>query len=1000
MANTEDILAELDGLLGNTSEPVTGISTTPTSSSNIGSDLLGNLDAEYAGIKRFEPTTSDIISEAMPTWETTKTVGLDTLSGLGSALKKTAKGIQYGASYLGDPYYGAAYRYGVKLEEEQAKKEAAKIDEDKRVALNMTPEQYVAYKKAETNKSYRHLGGTLSGALAGGWAGAEAGLPFALNTYGLSVPAGAIIGAFLGGGTGEVATQAAEEYAGWSPKTTAIEKARMFREAGTGAAIGEALPFGIKAGTKGTVRAIQTGRKILGPKTLEEALGTIQPAIEPAMPAAQVRSDYAQAARKTQTAGMRTTGEILNTPEALNLEQAIGLDPYKSEAYNIRLADNTKKSQEFLIGDLQKNLAKESETAMETPKLNAKGEKIPETALDHLEMGDVSHGTIGEEMGAAFNDAAKKSANELKPLYKQIEHVDTSFRSIKIPINKALEEYYPKVEGKTLKSGVITTEFSGLPSKLKSVVDDITNTRSASTSDLNKWQSQLRSMGESFARAGDDTAAAAAGKVRDELIKKIESTTAGEKWTGARGAAKERANLIENHELGKALAKENLNGETIFKKVTANESNAKNFIAIVGKDHPVVRSAKAYAYKTIEGLDTAAKKAAWIESNQKWLKHFMSENEMKALNELTDIGRGAARKSEVLNAAGGSATARRTAAAKYGLGKILERGEDTSSRIGKAAAAEKRNIARALSIGGAAIGGGLAYALGGNSINAGIGGLLGGIAAAKGKGAIARRIAAGTDLLHEAAYQIAMHPKVAGWTAPQLAKALAAKQAGQLKTAGLVGEVTGRMAQAGVYGGKLTPKKVEAVKQISSAIATPVHEKAASALEQLDKMLGGSTPTVVPTKPATPKIVGLKRVNVSETDADKHLAGKPAIIRAMAQAESANNDKAVSPKGARGRMQLMPGTAAEMGADINNPISNIDAGEAYYNKQLSKYKDERIALMAYNWGPARVEQVKKRLAKSGMDLTWENIKKHITIPTETSTYITRVLNNKKKLARG
>ena len=84
---------------------------------------------------------------------------------------------------------------------------------------------------------------------------------------------------------------------------------------------------------------------------------------------------------------------------------------------------------------------------------------------------------------------------------------------------------------------------------------------------------------------------------------------------------------------------------------------------------------------------------------------------------------------------------------------------------------------------------------------------------------------------------------------------------------------------------------------------------------------------------------------------------EPTLIKAVIQTESAGNPRAVSQAGAQGLMQLMPGTAAEMGAsDSFNPAQNIMAGTRYLRQLLDRYRgDTRLALAAYNWGMGNLE---------------------------------------------
>lgn len=81
-----------------------------------------------------------------------------------------------------------------------------------------------------------------------------------------------------------------------------------------------------------------------------------------------------------------------------------------------------------------------------------------------------------------------------------------------------------------------------------------------------------------------------------------------------------------------------------------------------------------------------------------------------------------------------------------------------------------------------------------------------------------------------------------------------------------------------------------------------------------------------------------------------------ALIRAIIMAESSNNPKAVSHRGAQGLMQLMPRTAKWLGVeDSFNPAHNIDGGVRYFRQLLDRFNgDEKLALAAYNAGSRHV----------------------------------------------
>ena len=82
------------------------------------------------------------------------------------------------------------------------------------------------------------------------------------------------------------------------------------------------------------------------------------------------------------------------------------------------------------------------------------------------------------------------------------------------------------------------------------------------------------------------------------------------------------------------------------------------------------------------------------------------------------------------------------------------------------------------------------------------------------------------------------------------------------------------------------------------------------------------------------------------------------LLASVVHAESNGHAHAISRTGAEGLMQLMPGTARQLGvADAFQPADNINGGTAYLDALLTRYHDNLpLALAAYNAGPAAVDR--------------------------------------------
>jgi len=107
--------------------------------------------------------------------------------------------------------------------------------------------------------------------------------------------------------------------------------------------------------------------------------------------------------------------------------------------------------------------------------------------------------------------------------------------------------------------------------------------------------------------------------------------------------------------------------------------------------------------------------------------------------------------------------------------------------------------------------------------------------------------------------------------------------------------------------------------------------------------------------------------------ADRHGLDR-ALLAAMVEVESGFQPKAVSPKGARGLMQLMPSTARRFGVkDPFDPLQSLDGGAQYLHWLLQRFEGRTdLALAAYNAGEGAVDRHGGRIPPYGETLRYVN----------------------------
>ena len=140
---------------------------------------------------------------------------------------------------------------------------------------------------------------------------------------------------------------------------------------------------------------------------------------------------------------------------------------------------------------------------------------------------------------------------------------------------------------------------------------------------------------------------------------------------------------------------------------------------------------------------------------------------------------------------------------------------------------------------------------------------------------------------------------------------------------------------------------------ISGALAVQAPAEGASDVVELSADFAVPPQAIADAARQAGVVPGVYAAKVSELSRRFDLS--PTLIEALVWQESRWHANAVSPVGARGLAQLMPGTARYLGVDANDPLANLEGGARYLREQLDRFDgDIEKALAAYNAGPGRV----------------------------------------------
>ena len=147
---------------------------------------------------------------------------------------------------------------------------------------------------------------------------------------------------------------------------------------------------------------------------------------------------------------------------------------------------------------------------------------------------------------------------------------------------------------------------------------------------------------------------------------------------------------------------------------------------------------------------------------------------------------------------------------------------------------------------------------------------------------------------------------------------------------------------------ELSPDAIRGVETVPDPPAEPTVEHTESA---------GPAPASKPAVPVDARLTAADLHQLLAKAGSEHNVDED-LLASVVKAESGGNAHAVSHAGARGLMQLMPGTAQQLGVSNSfAPDENVRGGTAYLDELLTRYHDNIVlALAAYNAGPEAVDR--------------------------------------------
>lgn len=709
--------------------------------------------------------------------------------------------------------------------------------------------------------------------------------------------------------------------------------------AGAGAALGALITTALKGASDLGGHFTSKGQERKAAEILREAAGD-----------QGVKNIELNALTPDDAFGTKTFAEVAQTPGAANLEVALKKDLREGNPLMIQLADR-QTARKGALASLTPD-----ELGSVTPDLRGARirEKILPTQAKAEKLVEKSWAQVKEE-GSTF-DASSVVRRALK-----------SAETLRTPLG------YSKDAQKVLGALVSADDAGTMQFPRIMDVDEYQKIRSAAgevfADAAAKGRNREAKLMATIREALDTSAERATkpgGTMSDQTLKSFQnaiSTTRNYKQTYESGVP---GQLVKKGDVGYSVAE-----SQIPSRVLRSPEAAKQFVKAFGANKAAMMEVRGAALDemTKKGPDTWPQ---YFEKNRAQLREIFGPDYIKVKKVIQDL------------------------TSEQSVGKLSQAATGRGSITPQGLSAAKFLESRLKSIadyGGPVIGGVLGTASGGPM--AGAAGTLLGVTATKG---LEKAALESQQKIKSIIVQALRDPKFAQEIMSKPSETAVAKLSDQL--------VRSLSPEVGIQSGKgdqrnklkerspiptqspshgLVPNTT---RKIDSPVSSPSFNNRPNPPTTQEKLMGPSI-FEVPLQEALNVKVGESPIRNVKTLIER----QPPLVQAIIKVESSRRPEAVSSKGARGLMQVMPANLTKLGLRGDDPAENIQAGSAILSEEMERYGDIRLALAAYNAGSPKVNAAIKR-ARSRR---WQDI--YAYLPKETRAYPGKVLSELNKISK-